>query len=183
MIICLVGASGVGKTTIQNELCNVAEYQRIVSYTTREPRAREIDGTDYHFINNTAFMHMIDEFAEFEEYSAGRLYGTLKSQYNIVSDAVVVLTPHGVRQLKKNVSDADFFIVYIDAPLKDRVLRYIKRCDDNLSYSDITELTERIQRDFGMFRGFEDEADLIVNNPYGTCISSIVGEIWKNSLK
>ena len=183
MIIALIGASGVGKTIIQNELCDMTEFQRIVSYTTRTPRAKEVDGKDYHFINNTTFMMMIDEFAEFEEYSANRFYGTLKSQYNNTHDAVVVLTPHGVRQLKKNMPNIDLFVVYIEAPLKDRVIRYIKRCDDKLSYSDVTELTERIHRDFGMFKGFEDEADLVINNPYGTSISSIVSKIWKNSQK
>lgn len=181
MIICLVGASGTGKTTIQNELCNVMGCNKIVPYTTRKPRSTEIDGRDYHFVSNSVFANMASEMAEYEEYSENRFYGTLKNQYSNSTVAIAVLTPNGIRQIRKNLPDVGLYVVFIDAPLKDRVLRYIKRCGDSFDYSDMTEISERVQRDFGMFKGFENEADLVVYNSNGTNIYGVVNDIWKKS--
>ena len=52
-----------------------------VSATTRQPRAGEIDGRDYHFLSTEQFDQRIDaeDFLEFATYS-GNLYGTLRSE-------------------------------------------------------------------------------------------------------
>lgn len=168
MLIALVGASGTGKSTIEREISKYTDYEKIVSWTTRQPRVGEKNGVDYHFTSNEEFQKTIDLFAEYEEYSHGRFYGTMKIQYDNSKKQITVLTPHGVRQIKKKMPDLDIFVVYITANLKDRVMRYINRCGNNLSYSDMTELSERVSRDFGMFRGFEDEADFVIDNSDGT---------------
>ena len=81
MIIVLLGASGSGKSTIENELTIHHGFKKIISYTTREPRDGEVNGKDYYFINNETFNEMLDRglFAEYDEYSQRRLYGTLVS--------------------------------------------------------------------------------------------------------
>lgn len=70
MIIVLIGASGSGKSTIENILSTKYGYERIISYTTRRPRNNEKNGEDYFFINNETFEDMINSelFAEFDEY-------------------------------------------------------------------------------------------------------------------
>lgn len=165
MLIILVGASGTGKSTIQSRICEHSNYEKIISWTTRRPRVGEVNNVDYHFITNDQFMKDIDHFAEYEEYSLGRYYGTMKGQYyQDGKNLVAVLTPHAVRQLKKNMPNLDMFVVYLTSSLKKRVIRYIERCGEKLSYSDINELNGRMERDFGMFKGFEDEADLVIKN-------------------
>ena len=44
MIIVLLGASGSGKSTIENELATHHGFEKIISYTTRQPRDGEING-------------------------------------------------------------------------------------------------------------------------------------------
>ena len=168
MLIALVGASGTGKSTIEWEITKITDYEKIVSWTTRQRRIGEKSGIDYYFKTNEEFQNNLELFAEYEEYSKNRFYGTMKAQYDNSKKQTVVLTPHGVRQLKKKMPDLDVFVVYITAGLKDRVIRYIERCGKTLTYSDMTELSERVSRDFGMFRGFEDEADLVIDNSNGT---------------
>ena len=129
MIIALLGASGSGKSMIENELATHHGFEKIISYTTRLSRAGEVNGKDYYFINNETFNEMLKNglFAEHEEYSQGRLYGSLASDY-IEGNKVVVLTPNGLRQLKRNHVDDNIFSILVLSNLGTRIKRYIDRC-------------------------------------------------------
>lgn len=163
MIIALVGESGSGKSTIENKLHSEFGFEKIVSFTTRDLRDGEVNGVDYHFISNDTFQLSKKKgvFAELEEYSFNRFYGTIKTSYT--GDKVVVLTPNGVRQVKKAMPQLDIVVVYVTAKLKTRALRYINRCS-KFTYDDMNELNSRVERDFGMFKGFEAEADIVIEN-------------------
>ena len=126
MIIVLLGASGSGKSTIEHELATHYGFEKIISYTTREPRKNEENGKDYYFVDNETFNEILNDnlFAEYDEYSQNRLYGTLKSDY-IDGNKVVVLTPNGLRQIKKNCENENIFIVLVEASLGTRIKRYI----------------------------------------------------------
>ncbi len=179
MIIVLLGASGSGKSTIENELAKYHGFEKIISYTTRKPRNGEKNGKDYYFTNNNTFIEMLNDgvFAEHDEYSQGRLYGTLVSDY-VEGDKVVVLTPHGLRQLKRNCSNDNIFSVLVNASLGTRVKRYINRCGvDKFNFDDKNEIAARVERDFGMFLGLEKEVDMIVDNSEGTNIKKVVDNI------
>ena len=179
MIIALLGASGSGKSTIEHELATYHGFKKIVSYTTRKPRDYEENGKDYNFIDNETFREALNRglFAEYDEYSQNRLYGTLKSDYTN-GNKVVVLTPNGIRQLKKNLSDEDIMIVLIKANLGTRVKRYINRCGvDKFDFDDKNEIAARVERDYGMFLGLEKEVDLVVHNNEETNIEDLVNDI------
>ena len=157
MIICLIGASGSGKSTLEKIISERFGYKKIVSHTTRRPRIGEINGQDYFFINNEKFEDMIrqDLFAEYDEYSQKRIYGTLKSDYE-TGNKVVVLTPNGLRQLKKSCPNEGIFTVLVQANLGTRVKRYIDRCGvDKFDFDDKNEIAARVERDYGMFLGLE----------------------------
>lgn len=182
MIIVLLGASGSGKSTIENELATHHGFEKIISYTTRKIRDREINGKDYFFTDNNTFKNMINSnvFAEYDEYSQGRLYGTLKSDY-LDGNKVVVLTPNGLRQLKQNCPQENIFSVLVNANLGTRVKRYINRCGvDNFTYDDKNEIAARVERDFGMFLGLEREVNFIVENNEERDIADVTKEILIN---
>lgn len=179
MIIVLLGASGSGKSTLEHELATHHGFEKIISYTTRQPRESEENGKDYYLVDNDTFNEILDRglFAEHDEYSQNRLYGTLKSDY-VEGNKVVVLTPNGLRQLKKNCPNEDIFTVLVESSLGTRIKRYIDRCDVNkFNFDDAGEIFERINRDFGMFLGLDKEVDLVVHNDEGTNIKDLVAEI------
>lgn len=179
MIIVLLGASGSGKSTIENELATHHGFEKIISYTTRQPRNGELNGKDYYFTNNDTFNEMLKDelFAEYDEYSQGRLYGTLISDYT-QGNKVAVLTPNGLRKLMMKCSNEDIYSVLVEASLGTRVKRYIDRCGvDKFSYDDKNEIAARVERDFGMFLGVEKEVDMVVHNDEGTDIKDLVNVI------
>ena len=179
MIIVLLGASGSGKSTIEHELATHHGFEKIISYTTRQPRAGEVNGKDYYFTENNTFAAMINTgvLAEYDEYSQGRFYGTLKSDY-ADGNKVVVLTQNGLRQLKQSCPNDNIFTVLVNASLGTRIKRYIDRCGVNdFTFDDKNEIAARVERDFAMFLGLEREVNLVVDNNEGTNISDIVKEI------
>ena len=79
-LVVISGPSGSGKTTIIEQLRQDPQVAVSVSVTTRPPRANEVDGRDYHFVDRDAFMamHADDRFIETNDvFGNGHLYGSL----------------------------------------------------------------------------------------------------------
>ncbi len=69
-LVIISGPSGVGKDTLINAWrVKNPLVERVVAYTTRDPRRGEIDGVDYHFILRSRFYDMAEagEFLEYKE--------------------------------------------------------------------------------------------------------------------
>ncbi len=80
-ILFVVSApSGAGKTTLCDALRQTPDFVYAVSCTTREPRAGEIEGEDYHFLDENEFKERmaVGEFLETAEVH-GKYYGTLRN--------------------------------------------------------------------------------------------------------
>lgn len=82
-ILIVTAPSGSGKTSISKHLMKC--YPQLafsVSAATRNPREKEKDGVDYHFISTENFKEKITnkEFAEWEMVYQGKYYGTLKTE-------------------------------------------------------------------------------------------------------
>ena len=80
MLVILSGVSGAGKDTIKKELIKRMENViSLPSYTSREPRAGEEEGVQYHFITKEEFIGKIrnEEFYEYDIHH-NNYYGTSK---------------------------------------------------------------------------------------------------------
>lgn len=184
MIIVLLGASSSGKSTIEKELATYHGFKKIISYTTRKPRDCEENGKDYYFVDNEMFNEAKSRgiLAEHDEYSQGRQYGTLISDYMDGDNKVVVLTPNGLRQLKRNCENQEIYSVLVESSLGTRIKRYIDRCGvDKFNFDDKNEIAARVERDFGAFMGVEKEVDRVIHNNEGANIKDLVKEILQNA--
>ncbi len=68
----IAAPSGAGKTSLVTALIESMPNVKVsVSYTTRAPRPKEIEGIDYHFLSDATFDKMIaqDDFLESDPLS------------------------------------------------------------------------------------------------------------------
>lgn len=79
-MLLVSGPSGTGKSTICKLLGQDERVIFSVSATTRESRAGELDGREYHFVSKARFTEMI-QAGEFIEHADvfGNMYGTLRA--------------------------------------------------------------------------------------------------------
>src|SRR5262245_30963201 len=98
--------SGTGKTTLVERLVKVtAGLQMSRSYTSRPPRADEVNGVDYNFVSRNQFEKMVaaDEFLEWADVF-GNLYGTAAADAGRCvgsgDDVVLVIDVQGARKVR-----------------------------------------------------------------------------------
>jgi len=112
-LIIVSAPSGGGKTSLTRELVPRLAAQGIgatisVSYTTRQPRSGEVDGTHYHFVDDAEFLRMIDagELLEHAEVF-GRRYGTGRRRTEELldqgQDVILDIDWQGARQVRQHL--------------------------------------------------------------------------------
>lgn len=122
--------SGAGKTTLlKNVMARVGGLTFSISHTTREKRAGEIAGRDYHFVSKSEFRAMITE-DRFLEYAVvhGNYYGTSResvaSTLAANADVILDIDVQGAAQLReeKGLDACQIFIAPPDlSQLKQRL--------------------------------------------------------------
>lgn len=113
ILLVISSPSGAGKTTLTHRLLQeFPELRFSVSHTTRRPRANEVDGQDYHFIDKKGFRELVGEgsFAEWAEVH-GNLYGTSvteidRAQSDGKHGILFDVDYQGARQIKEKFPEA-----------------------------------------------------------------------------
>ncbi len=159
----LSGPSGVGKGSV------VAVVRRrhpevwlSVSVTTRPPRPGEVDGVEYHFVDQAEFDAMVraDELLEHAAY-AGNSYGTprrpVEGRLAAGVPALLEIELHGARQVRARMPEAR--LVLLAPPSFDELARRLSGRG--------TEDAGRVRRRLDLARtelAAEDEFDVVIVN-------------------
>jgi guanylate kinase len=104
--------SGAGKTSlVAATIARVSDLTVSVSHTTRSPRPGEVDGRDYHFVDQSEFDALIASQALFEHAQVfGNFYGTSKeaieSQLASGIDVILEIDWQGASQVRMMAPDA-----------------------------------------------------------------------------
>lgn len=156
-MLIILGESASGKTTLLKMFVETnPQYHKVVTYTTRPMRDGEVDGVDYHFISQSDFDELVkrDFFIEHAKYGDW-CYGTAKADCKDES-AVAVLTPAGMRALKRFGFDITSIYLYVDR--RSRLINILARGDN------IDEAYRRNLSDVGQFDEVIKEVDYVIDN-------------------
>lgn len=160
----------------------VSGLQYSISYTTRPPRAGEVDGKDYFFVTEAEFMKMVrqEEFAEWAKVH-NNLYGThagfLKRTMDGGTDVLLDVDIQGAQLLKKRFPDGVFIFVL---PPSMKIL--MERLRDRRS-----DTPEEIERRFRVakkeIQNFVDYDYLIINDKIKAAIRDLESVIQAGRLR
>ena len=175
MALVLIGKATSGKDTVKNELVKKHGFHSIVTYTSRPMREGEIPNVTYHYISKNEFFEKIESgfFAEWKKYDVNGevwYYGSAKEDLlNADDNTVIILTPDGVRDIKKNGIKAT--VIYLYANLTTIKKRLELRNDKN------DKLEDRMRRDTHDFKDADLLADRIVYNNLSDDINKTVDNV------
>lgn len=169
-LFVISGPSGVGKGSVIIKLACRSSFHLSVSATTREPRPGEVDGVDYHFLEEDQFREWLDEgrFLEWAEFST-HLYGTpraaVEEQLSRGIDVVLEIEVKGAMQVKQAMPDA--VLIFITPPsIEELEARLAGRGDT----ADIARRLARAKAELEL----ADQFDYRINNDV---LAETVGEV------
>lgn len=106
MLVVVSAPSGAGKTSLcEWAVTAIPDLVHSVSHTTRPPRPHEVNGRDYHFVDEPTFRSMTarGDFAEWAEVH-GHLYGTaqavLEAYFAAGKDVILDIDTQGAAILR-----------------------------------------------------------------------------------
>ena len=173
MIIIFSGPSGVGKSTIINELIKHKNLYFSISHTTREKRHNEIDGVDYFFVTINEFNNLINSkyFIEYEKYGTD-FYGTGKDQL-INNDLTTVLDVEVNGATKLLEDNSDFVGIFIDIENSELIKRLENRGHDQEFINKRMNLANKQRNKINKF-------DYVIKNvDINTTVKKILDLIYK----
>jgi guanylate kinase len=151
-VFIISAPSGSGKSTLTHRL--VAELPNLrfsISYTTRPPRGREIDGKDYFFISRDEFEKRVakGEFLEHAEVF-GNYYGTHADELVRAAgenvDLILDIDVQGARQLKDRIPAAvSIFILAPSRQVLEQRLRAREQDSESVIARRLHEAAEEIR--------------------------------------
>jgi guanylate kinase len=132
LLLILSSPSGAGKTTLTRKLLeSCPELRFSVSHTTRAPRANEVDGDDYHFVDRPRFLELVGQgaFLEWAEVH-GNLYGTSIAEIERARATpgcrgmIFDIDYQGARQIQSKIPDVA--AVFVLPPSMDELERRLR---------------------------------------------------------
>lgn len=184
LMFILSSPSGTGKTTIARRLLREdAEIRMSVSATTRAPRPGEVDGKDYHFIDDDAFDRMVAEDAFYEwAHVFGNRYGTPKSHIRAGlkqgQDTLFDIDWQGTQQLYQQDAQ-DVVRVFLLPPSIDELRRRLTGRGTDAPEI-IAARMERARAEISHWDGYDY---VVINDDIDTCFAKVKGILDSERLK
>jgi guanylate kinase len=172
-VFIISAPSGSGKSTLVCRLLATEPNLLFsVSYTTRQPRGREVAGEDYTYISRSEFEERVAkrEFLEHAEVF-GNYYGTHRSILDRArledKDLILDIDVQGARQLKERIPEA--VSIFILAPSRDILEQRLRNRSE-----DAKETIERRLRDAAEeIRNYNQYDYVVVNYQVEDSVSSL----------
>jgi guanylate kinase len=139
LLLVVTAPSGAGKSSLIDALLKADPQLRLsVSYTTRAPRPGEQNGSEYHFVDEAAFLAMLErgEFLESAQVHGNR-YGTSQAVIRQAlargEDLVLEIDWQGAQQVRR--LHPDCIGVFILPPSVEELERRMASAEEEISHA------------------------------------------------
>ncbi len=132
LLIILSSPSGAGKSTLARRLRDWdADIRFSVSATTRGARPGEVDGQDYHFLEERAFKHMVNDAGMLEHaHVFGNFYGSprapVEEAINAGADVLFDIDWQGAQQIANSPLAQHVLSIFLLPPSIDELRRRLE---------------------------------------------------------
>ena len=172
-VLFIVSApSGAGKTTLLKALFKAdAKLKVSVSYTTRPPRANEVDGIDYHFVNADKFNDMVKQ-EKFLEHATifSHLYGTsLKAVEDMLEanhDVILEIDWQGANLVRSKMKNT--VGIFVLPPSIEQLLERITHRNDNT-----INITQRYQEAKDDISHYTEYDFIVINDDFDRSLGEL----------
>lgn len=169
-MLIVIGKTASGKDTIVNELVSKHGFKKVVTYTTRPIRKKEIPDVTYHYISEQEFLEKVQQgfFAEYKAYKTEQgiwYYGSALHDYtNADEKTVIILTPSGLKDiLKLKIEFSSIYVYSNQTTIKHRLTKREDKKEeaerrlrqDNLDFKEVEHFTDKII--------YNNETDILEN--------------------
>ncbi len=175
LLLVLSSPSGAGKTTITRRLVELEGdgLAISVSHTTRPKRPDEIDGRDYHFVDQAGFARLRERGAFLECAEVfGHWYGTardpVESAREAGRDVVFDIDWQGTQQLADAVR-GDLVRVFILPPSLEALEERLKR----RAQDSAAVVVQRMSRAGDEMRHYDEYDYVVVNTELGQAVADV----------
>jgi guanylate kinase len=170
VLFIISAPSGTGKTTLVERLVKTtARLKMSRSYTSRPPRADEVNGVDYNFVSREQFERMAaaDEFLEWADVF-GNLYGTAAADTTRCmddgDDVVLVIDVQGARKVRaRGLPHVGIFVLPPSYHVLEQRLRGRSKDDEEA-------IRRRLQVARDEISSFEEYDYIVVNDELEPCV-------------
>lgn len=184
LMLVLSSPSGAGKTTISHRLLDVdKEIDLSVSVTTRAPRAGEVNGRDYTFIDATEFNLLVNRDQLLEHAKVfGNYYGTprmpVEKTLSKGRDVLFDIDWQGTQQLAEKARDDLVSIFILPPSWHELERRLFSRAQD-----DPSEINRRMAKAADEMSHWAEYDYVIVNRDLDQSVEAVKSILLSERLK
>lgn len=189
-IFCLIGKTSSGKDTIAKHLLNEFDFKSIILFTTRPIRDGEVDGREYHFVNEEELSRLEQDGKVIEKrvYQTAHgpwTYATIDSQIDLENNNYLTLnTLEGYKKLREYYGKDIVVPIYIWVDLSTRLDRAFIReeKEEKPKYKELCRRFIEDEKDFSdnnLFIAEILEENKFYNKDFNACLNEIKDKITK----
>ncbi len=172
-LFIVTAPSGAGKTSLVKALIEREQQLRVsVSHTTRAKRPGEVDGVNYHFVDEAAFMEMLGEGNFFESaHVYGNHYGTsqlwVNEQLEAGCDVILEIDWQGAVQIRN--LDPNACSIFILPPS----LETLKTRLQNRAQDDPETIDKRMNEAVAEISHVAEADFVVINDDFDTALEDL----------
>tara|TARA_B100001996_G_scaffold106520_1_gene80271 strand:- start:95 stop:727 length:633 start_codon:yes stop_codon:yes gene_type:complete len=175
IVVILSSPSGAGKTSLVKEISLKNNYSISISHTTRKPRAKEINGIDYIFVNQEEFKKLIlkKKFLEYAQVfnnyygsSEDVVFEKLDKGQNVIFD----IDWQGTEQIKEKNLKYKIITIFILPPSRKELYNRLLNRDQN-DEKNAMERMSQFDKDIVHWKKYDL---VVINDDFNKCYEKII---------